>query len=278
MPEFTNDPQFSRLLAGRTDVDLVALMLEIAADAYPELDRMGCVAEIDRLAAVCRDTVNRTPSRQISSQLKAIGRVLYNTEGFRGNRDSYYEPENSYLNRVLQRRTGLPITLGILYMAVASRIGLRMFGTNTPGHFVVGCLTQEDPLFVDAFNNGDILEQEDCRLRIQEMMGKPMVIADECFRPASAIDMTARVLRNLKSVYSMRKNWGALLPVQRRLSALLPIVVEEQRDLGLVAFRAGQPHEAITAFEASGRLTGGELDAESQQSLSLARRMAAELN
>lgn len=278
MTAFADDPQFCRLLAGRSDVDLVPLMLELAADAYPQLDRKGCLKEIDRLAAACRAAVERTPSSQISARLRAVGTVLYRTEGFHGNRDAYYEPENSYLNQVLARRTGLPISLGILYMAVASRAGLRMFGTNTPGHFMIGCLTLEEPLFIDAFNNGDILELEDCRLRIVEMTGKPMVIADEYFRPASAADIVTRVLRNLKAAYTMRDDWPSQLPVQRRLTALLPTLSEEHRNLGLVALRAGAPGEALAALEACAKLSGGELDAETHQSLRIAQRMVAELN
>lgn len=272
------DPEFCKLLAGCHEVDLIRLMLELAVDAYPELDRVGCLMELDRLGAACRTAVERIPCAQHSERLRAISQVLFQVEGFHGNREDYYEPENSYLNQVLERRTGLPITLGIVYMAVASRAGLKMFGTNTPGHFVVGCLTHGEPLFIDAFSHGEVLDRPSCVERIVQMVGKPGVVTDVHFRPASAHDIVCRVLRNLKTAYGMRESWRPLLAVQRRLVALLPDVADERRDLGQIALRAGLPCEACQALEVYGKLVGGELDAESQAALKVARKMVAELN
>jgi regulator of sirC expression with transglutaminase-like and TPR domain len=270
--------EFCKLVAGREDVDLVRLMLEIATDAYPQLDQVGCLMELDRLGEACRASVSKIPCAQPSERLRTISHILFHVEGFHGNREAYYEPENSYLNQVLQRRTGLPITLGIVYMAVASRAGLRMFGTNTPGHFIVGCQTHGEPIYIDAFDHGEVLTREACDRRIAEIVGHDVVISDEHYRPATPTEITARVLRNMKAAYCRRDNWAPLLQVQRRLVKLLPCQPDERRDLGLIALRAGEPGEALRSLEVYSQLCGGELDSESQISLRLARKIVAELN
>jgi regulator of sirC expression with transglutaminase-like and TPR domain len=132
--------------------------------------------EIDRLGVACRDRIDCGRS-DVREQLATISRQLYEIEGFHGDREAYYEPANSYLNEVLARRRGLPISLGILYMAVAGRAGLAMFGVNTPGHFVVGCATDGGPLFVDPFNGGDLLDLESCRRRIQDALGEQCLVS-----------------------------------------------------------------------------------------------------
>ncbi len=138
MSEFDGYPEFNKLVAGRSDVDLVPVMLELAGDAYPDLDRVDCLLQIDHLAVACGDLRTTQATLSTRERLATISRVLYEVEGFHGNREAYYEPQNSYLNEVLARRCGIPISLGVLYMAVAARAGLKMFGVDMPGHFVIG--------------------------------------------------------------------------------------------------------------------------------------------
>src|SRR5471030_107326 len=203
MCQFESNPEFSKLLSGRCEVDLVQLMLELAADAYPDLDRVGCLLEIDQLGVACGDVAAARKTCDVRGRLAAISQLLYEVEGFHGNRDDYYEPENSYLNEVLARRCGIPISLGILYMAVAARTGLKMFGVNTPGHFMVGCCSAGEPLFVDPFTNGDVLDRAACKGRIEATLNHKGAVADEHFRAAAPIDIAARVLRNLKAAHAL---------------------------------------------------------------------------
>lgn len=278
MSSFANDPQFRRLLSDRTDVDLPQLMLELAADAYPQLDRSACLMELDRLGADCRRRLQAMPHASTQQRLLEISRQLYEVEGFHGNAADYYDPDNSYLNRVLERRTGIPISLGIVYLTVAARAGVTLFGTHTPGHFLIGCSEGNPPLFVDPFNQGKVLNESMVGRHLQSIVGENLTLTDDCLRPASVHTIMLRVLRNLKHVLTDREAWTALLKVQRRLTAMFPIVPEERRDHGLVALRAGQPREAYTSLELYAKLCGGELDAEAQNSLKLARKMVAELN
>ena len=276
MSKFAADIEFSKLLAGRPDVDLVQLMLEFAADAYPDLDRLGCLLEIDRLGVACEDLACRS-SGDGREQLEAVSRLLYEVEGFHGNRDAYYEPQNSYLNEVLARRRGIPISLGIVYMAVAARVGLRMFGVNTPAHFVVGCRTSEGVLFVDPFTGGEVLDREACKERIESLVGHKGVVMNEHFRPAGSLDIAARVLRNLKAAYAMQNSWAEIVSVQRRLAALLPECLEERRDLGLIYLRTGKPQQALSLLENYVAVCASDAPALAT-TLRTARKMCAELN
>ena len=278
MSQFDGNPELDKLLASHGEIDLVQFMLELAADAYRDLDRVGCLLEIDRLGVACGDCHADCCGQSLRKRLAAMSQLLYEVEGFQGNREAYYEPQNSYLNEVLERRCGIPISLGILYMAVAARAGLRMFGVNTPGHFVVGCSAGGEVLFVDPFTNGDVLEQGDCKLRIEQTLGKKDSVANEDFRAAAPIDIAARVLRNLKAAYAMQDCWPAVLRVQKRLAALLPQVPQERRDLGLVYLRLGEPTKALPVLEQYLHVCGSQQAAALQPSLQAARRMIAEMN
>ncbi|HTM56520.1 MAG TPA: transglutaminase-like domain-containing protein [Pirellulales bacterium] len=278
MSHFETSPEFAKLVAGSCDIDLVQFMLEIAEDAYPHLDRVGCLMEIDRLGVVCGDHPDWCGAATVRGRLQAVSETLYDIEGFHGNRDEYYEPENSYLNEVLARRCGIPISLGILYMAVAARVGLRMFGVNAPSHFVIGCACGSSALFVDPFNGGDILDRETCKARIEEICGEHGDVTATCLRPAASRDIAARVLRNLKAAYAMRDCWPAVLRVQERLTALLPQIPQERRDLGLVYLRLGKPLKALAVLEPYVQSCGSQQAEALAPSLQAARRMVAELN
>ncbi len=278
MGEFDDNPEFQKLLAGRDDVDLVQFMLELAADAYPQLDRMGCLLEIDRLGVACCDHQSQRRASCTRSRLVATSQLLYEIEGFHGNCEGYYEAQNSYLNDVLARRCGIPISLGILYMAVASRTGLKMFGVNAPGHFVVGCAGGGEPCFVDPFTNGDVLDRASCKSRLDRMLNKPGVIGDDDLCAAAPRDIAARVLRNLKTSHAMHNRWPAALRVQQRLAALLPQIAEEQRDLGLVHLRVGQPGKALAVLNEYANICDAQQAAAVQPSIRTAHRMIAELN
>ena len=278
MTKLAGDTEFRKLVGGRCDVDLVRLMLEFAADAYPQLDRVGYLLEIDRLGVAVDAGWVPLARPDARERLTKVSRLLYEVEGFHGNFDAYYEPENSYLNEVLDRRVGIPISLGILYMAVAQRAGLRMFGVNTPGHFVVGCHSDGEMLLVDPFTSGDILNRDECRRRIEDTVGQRGIVKNEHFRPAVPRDIAARVLRNLKAAYAMQNRWHDALPVQQRLTALLPHFPQEQRDLGLIYLRTGQPREALNLLEDYVTGCGCDQAVALESSVRSARKMVAELN
>lgn len=280
MPSATcSDIEFSKLLADQTGINLVRLMLEFATDAYPELDRRGCLSEIERLGTLARQRVAKVgPHATLRQKLEALSEFLYREQGFCGNREQYYEPTNSYLNEVLERRTGIPITLGIVYLAVAQAAGLPVYGISAPGHFVLGCCDLDEELFVDPFNDGDVLARNACRRRIERINGEPESMTDELFRPASVREIAVRVLRNLKAAYAMDNRWWDVLPVQQRLTLLLPHLMDEQRDLGLVYLRTGHVSSAIDLIADYVEQSEPEQAELVVPYLRAARRMQAEMN
>ncbi len=278
MPNFSTETEFNKLLDGRCDIDLVGLMLELAADQYPSLDRVGCLLELDRLGVECAAQSAFAGYGTVAERLAAISHVLYEVEGFHGNQESYYDPRNSYLNEVLSRRTGIPISLGIVYLSVAARAGLRLFGVNTPGHFMLGCRGCGESLFVDPFSGGEVLDRQSCKQRVESVLGEKEVLLDEHFRPAPPREIVARVLRNLKAAFALQDNWPGALAAQMRLATLLPRCSDEQRDLGLIYLRAGQPNKALPLLEQSLGCCANEHSELLRASLRTARKLVAELN
>jgi regulator of sirC expression with transglutaminase-like and TPR domain len=275
---FSDNPQFAHLLAGREDqVDLARLLLEFAMDVYPALDVQQPMAELDRLGQSARAAVSAAGS-DTTERLHAISALLYEQEGFRGNQDAYYDPRNSYLNDVLERRLGIPITLAIVYTTVGRQAGLDLFGVGSPGHFMVGCRDGDETLYVDPFDAGIVLDEQACRERIERVLGQQNVLSSEHLRAATTREIAARVLRNLKAAYAMRDVWREALPVQLRLVALLPELPDERRDLGLIYLRNNDPHPAARLL-AEYVDQAAEADAEAVLPfLKSARRMAAERN
>ncbi|HUY92697.1 MAG TPA: transglutaminase-like domain-containing protein [Pirellulales bacterium] len=279
-PAFASNVEFNKLVSGRQDIDLVELMLEFAADAYPALDRAAHLSELDRLGERARRRIAASGAScgPLVERLQTMSELLYGEERFQGNEEAYYDPRNSYLNEVLASRKGIPISLAIVYMAVAARAGVHTFGVAAPGHFVVGARESRESWFVDPFHQGLVLDRDACRRRIEEVLGEPGVLGDEHFRPASALEIGARVLRNLKAAYVMENRWAPVLPVQQRLVLLLPEAPDEQRDLGLMYLRNGRPVKALELLNDYLARCSDEQAEAVEPYLRAARRLAAELN
>lgn len=284
MEWFADDVEFQKLRQGRRDVDLVSLSMEYARDAYPHFDPISTLLELDRLGEKARIAVERLPSTaDTADRLRAISRVLYELEGFAGNEDDYYDPCNSYINDVVERRRGIPISLAIVYAAVAERAGVATFGVGAPGHFV---LTAAEPnvagaqesWFIDPFTEGRVLTLDECIDLVTERNGGQYRITAEHLRPASPWEIGLRVLRNLKACHAMRDEWRLALPVQQRLLVLLPNLEVERRDLGLVYLRNGEPRRALEYLEPYIRECANEERLELESFVKAARRLAAELN
>jgi regulator of sirC expression with transglutaminase-like and TPR domain len=245
---YAEGPEFVRLVRGDERADLTRLTLEIARDAYPELDPAACLDRLDRLADRVRDRCR--DGARLNQILGQINWVLFTEEGFRGNDDDYYDPRNSYLNDVLDRKLGIPISLSVLYMAVAQRIGLPMSGVNLPGHFVIRTGFGGTPTFVDPFHQGLLLDRAGCVRRVAEVTGQSVELDDDQLAPCPVSTIIARMLRNLKAVYLRDGDFASSLPVMRRLVALTNGHPIERRDLGVACLHAERPGEAIDHLEA----------------------------
>lgn len=240
---FAESPEFQRLLQGEPGTDLTRIALEIARDAYPKLDPEPYLAQIDALAARVHE---RCPAEARTRHiLGQINWVLFVEEGFRGNTDAYYDPRNSYLNDVMDRRMGIPISLSVLYLALADRLGLPMSGVNLPAHFLIRTGQGEGTIFVDPFHAGALLDRQGCADRVTEVTGQQITLTEAQLRPCPLPLVVARMLRNLKAVYLQGHDFLAALPVLRRLVALARHDPQERRDLGTVCVYTGYTGEAV---------------------------------
>jgi regulator of sirC expression with transglutaminase-like and TPR domain len=258
-------------------VDLARIALEIACDAYPELDVDHYLSKIAGLALQARD---RCPvGAKPQAVLAQINWVLFVEEGYQGNTEDYYDPRNSYLNEVIDRRTGIPITLSVLYATIAARLGLVLSGVNLPAHFMLRGGSGDSAFFVDPFHAGAVLDRNGCERRISELIGEPVTLTDLQLAPCGPALVVSRMLRNLKAIYLKNHDYDSALPVLSRIAALNPRDPHEQRDLGMLCLRLDRPGDAIAPLQAYLDARPQAADAELiHPLLSAARREVASRN
>jgi regulator of sirC expression with transglutaminase-like and TPR domain len=263
-PKFEHSPEFRKLLDGDPAADLTLIALEIGRDADPGISPEDYLARIDglseRVRARCPDGC------RTAHILGQINWVLFIEEGYTGNQDDYDDPRNSYLHEVMERKTGIPISLCILYRAVAERLGLEMDGVNLPAHFMLR-IDGDSPLYVDAFHSGTLLDPPGCARQIARVIGKPVELSSMQLAPAQPQTIVARMLRNLKMQLLRRDEYDAARRVIERLVAIDRCNPIEQRDLGLVCVRTEHPGEAIRALDAYLQAVPDADDAEEIRSL-----------
>lgn len=213
--------------------DLPRAALLFASEATPHVDVEACLSQ---LAALGRAFVVRRSHRDNSlrGRLEALNDVLFEEEGFRGATEAYDDPRNSLLDQVLALRTGIPITLSLIFVAVARAGGLEVDGVGLPGHFIVVAREGSHELFVDPFHRGQILTVADCRRRVETVLGKDAGWRDAWLRPSPPRLILVRMLNNLKRVYLRATDFRNALWVEDLLVALAPGDATEYRDRGLV--------------------------------------------
>lgn len=246
-PRIADSPEFARLVAGAEDVHLARIALEIARDAHPEIDIQSYLEKIDRLAERARGRCR--PGAKIRDILGQINWVLFVEAGLRANEDDYYDPRNSYLNEVLDRGLGIPISLSLVYWAVGERLGVALAGANLPLHFMLRFEEDGAVWFVDPFRSGAIYNRTNCERKLSDIAQQPVILTDSLAGPCAIRLVVARMLRNLKVVYGRREETASLLPIQRRLVALLSDDPDELRDLGLLCAQNNRLGEAIDPLQ-----------------------------
>lgn len=226
------------------ELDLLQGALLIARDAYPGLDVARYASEIDRLAAAVRGRALR--GLPLERQAAVLSEHLYGHCKFRGNSEDYYDPRNSFLNDVLDRRLGIPITLAIVYVEVARRVGVRASGVAFPGHFLVRLdRPEEGPLFIDPFGGGALLDHEALQELLRRAAGPDKTLEPSHLRAASVRSILVRMLMNLRAIYATRGEYAQLLVVLDRIIDLVPDASTELRDRGLLWAKLGAPQAAI---------------------------------
>lgn len=212
-------------------IDLGRTALLIAKEEYPDLVIGAYLRRLDELAGRARAQCSRSPSQ--ADIVAAINDVLFHRDCFRGNTDDYYDPRNSFLNDVLDRRLGIPITLSVVYIEVARRLDLDVLGLGLPGHFVVGIHGSES-ILLDPYNEGMRLTEADCEARLRQIYGERVAFHPSMLRPLSKRQILTRMLINLKFIYGRQHDLGRTLAAIDRLLVLSPTAVQERRDRGVV--------------------------------------------
>ena len=230
----------------RERINLAEAALLCAQDAYPELDVRQALSAIEQLAIAL---AKRLPSDfPTTHRLLALNNYLFRELGFAGNADEYYDPRNSFLNEVLARKIGIPITLSILYLEIGRHLGLKLTGVSFPGHFLVKVRVSGGELVLDPFAGGKSLSEEDLRQRLAQFAGEEAAKSlplEEFLEPASPRQILARLLRNLKGIYLETGDLDRALGVMNRLVILLPDTPEERRDRGRLYARLECPRAAV---------------------------------
>jgi regulator of sirC expression with transglutaminase-like and TPR domain len=223
---------------------VAAAALVIARIEYPRLDPGRYLARLDLMGAAARDAVERHTTAASDgaplSCIQAINHYLFDELRFVGNRDKYDDPRNSCLNEVLDRRTGIPITMSLVYMEVARRAGLPIDGVNFPGHFLVRCSSASPAKgighIIDPFHGGALLSESKCRVLLQQHVGPEVAFSASLLAPATRLQIIVRMLLNLKRLYVHMRSFPQARAVTELLVAMTPSALNELRDRGLLAY------------------------------------------
>jgi regulator of sirC expression with transglutaminase-like and TPR domain len=237
-----------RALAAKagTELPLAEGALLIAAEEYPSLSLQQYFDVLDQLADAARP---RVPSGiPTSESVSGLCEFLSKEAGFRGDTENYEDPKNSFLNEVLDRRLGIPVTLAVVYLEVGWRLRLPLYGVGMPAHFLVGCETGGSPLFVDAFT-GTVLTNAGCERLFSRIAGGSQPFRSDYLAPTPARYVLVRMLRNLKGIYLQQEDLERAAAAVERILLLAPDFITDVRDLGLIRYRQGKLVDARRLLE-----------------------------
>ena len=260
--------------ANAAGTSLAPAALLIARIEYPRLDVEAYLAKLDAMGELARQAVQRRLERTADTSrlacIKAVNEYLFEELHFVGNREKYEDPRNSCLNEVLDRRTGIPITLCVVYMEVARRAGLHIDGVNFPGHFLVRCpevgSRGSSGLIIDPFHGGALLSEHDCRLLLQRQVGSEVAFSKSLLAPTTRLQILVRMLINLKRIYVHMRSFPQARDVTELLLAMTPSALSELRDRGLLAYHLNDVTGALRDLQTYLKLSSlGELDKESRE-------------
>jgi len=253
---------------------LAQAALVIARIEYPRLDPSTYLEQLDAMGDAARHGIARhldeTSDGSPLSCVGALNRFLFEDERFIGNRDKYEDPRNSCLNEVLDRRTGIPITLSLVYIEVGRRAGLQIEGVNFPGHFLVrlppDVTATSGSVIIDPFHAGAILSEHDCRRLLQKHVGAEVAFSTSLLAPATRTQVVIRMLLNLKRTYVHMRSFPQARDVTELLLAVTPSALRELRDRGLLAYHLNDMTTALRDLQTYLKLTSmGEMDKETRE-------------
>ncbi|MFZ1986691.1 MAG: transglutaminase-like domain-containing protein [Desulfatitalea sp.] len=240
--------RFAQLVEGPEDkIDTVEAALLIARTAFPDLIGSHCMDCLNRWADSLRMSLN--PSSSAGDILSNLNRILFDEEGFQGDHQNYYDPQNSFLNRVLERKLGIPLTLSLIYSEVGRRAGVPMYGFALPGHFIAGLLHASGTLYIDPFNRGEVLTEKECREMIQARYGREAAADASWKTPAAKKAILKRMLRNLKAIYRQLGQDLQSFEMIQWILAVDPDAADELKERGQLYEAMGNSAFAVRDLE-----------------------------
>lgn len=243
--------RFAELVSGsEADLNLAEAALLIAQEEQPELDVAAYLGRLDALADSVRSRLPEAPS--FADTIQALNTVLFEEEGLSGNQTDYHDPRNSFLNEVLDRKLGIPITLSLVYIEVGNRLGVPLVGVGFPGHFVVKYAGPDGETVLDPFQAGSRVSQAQMEDKLRSMYGPNNPFAGQLPKLLAAVgkkDMLLRMLRNLKQIYTQKEDFERALSVVERILLVAPDHPVEVRDRGAIHHRMGHQQLAVRDFQ-----------------------------
>jgi regulator of sirC expression with transglutaminase-like and TPR domain len=235
-------------------LDLARAALVVAKIEYPRLDPEETIAKLDALGAEIRSRVAARHGPPVAVRVAELNYLLFSEHGFAGNRRYYGDFRNSLLNVVVERRTGIPISLGLVYMEVARRADVEVFGVSFPGHFLlrVPADAGDDtaaPIILDPFNGGRRLDDDDCRALLQRQVGDEVQFERSFLGPCTGRQLLARMLNNLKRTYVELRSYPQARAATELLLTVEPAFGAELRDRGLIAYHLDDYPSALRDLE-----------------------------
>ena len=262
--ELSPPQRFRQIVSGpEENLNLAEAALLIAGDEYPELDVGSYLARIDRMAGSVKERLR--PDAGVAEIIVVLNRFLFEEQGFKGNTADYYDPRNSFLSDVLERKRGNPVTLAVLYLEVGRRLGLPLDGILFPGHFLVKCKLPDGMAIIDPYAGGASLDIADLQRRISLMRNgtePPRAAVMGMLGAAGKKEILVRMLRNLKEIYSRRKDWERALYTIDRIISVRPELAEEYRDRGTMYLKLECARAALFDLQAYLKMLPGARDAD----------------
>jgi regulator of sirC expression with transglutaminase-like and TPR domain len=258
-------------------IDLIRAALTIARTEYPNLDIEVYASRMEELA---RRVAAQASDLNPQATLAALNKVLFEEVQLRGNREDYYDPRNSFLNDVLDRGLGIPITLSMVYMEVARRVGFHLSGVGMPGHFLLKHYSEDgQEMLIDCFNRGDIVSRQDCQSRLDEIYSGEMTLRPEFLHPISRRQILTRMLNNLKTVYLSTRNFRKALPIADLILVIYPRSPEDIKQRALLRYSMGMHGLAAEDLDDYLKMSPNASDADETRQMALSiRRMLALMN
>lgn len=240
--------QFAQLVKRPEDrIELVEAALLIARTAYPDIKSSDYTRLLDTWGGRLRKQTD--PYSSAGDVLRLLNRMMFAEEGFKGDADNYYDPQNSFLNRVLERKKGIPITLSLVYSEVGCLAGFPVHGIALPGHFIVGLFHEAGTLYIDPFNQGEVLAERECRKMIEVRFGREAAGDASWSNPAGKKTILKRMLRNLKAIYHHSGHDLQALEMIQWILAIDPDAPAELKQRGLLYEAMGNFASAVQDFE-----------------------------